>query len=282
MLNRPLMLRLLSPLAPLVLASALAAQPSVPVSNDLFTPTTSAPRVVIPVAGAIAGNNGTFFRSDINVINFRNADQRVALHWLPQGGTGDDVPERTIAVGARSGFSSEDFVTYILNTSGLGAIEIVAVDANGAPDPNGQLHATSRIWTPRPDGAGGTLSQTFPALIIQNSAVQTKWIFGVRRDLDRYRLNAGVMNNASIAQRYRITTIGSQTGAGETTEIDVPARSIQQINLPGTSNGTFQVIVQNISTNGLGTSWQAWASSVDNITGDAWSQVAFPAPSTTP
>ncbi|MEA2489771.1 MAG: hypothetical protein QOH21_1563 [Acidobacteriota bacterium] len=276
------MFRLLSPLAPLLLASTLAAQPSTPVTNDLFTPTTSGPRLVIPVAGAIAGSNGTFFRSDINVINFRNADQRVEMHWLPQGSSGDSVPDRTLNVGARSGFSSEDFVTNVLNQSGLGAIEIIAVTADGTPDPNGQLHATSRIWTPRPDGASGTLSQTFPALIVQNVANNIKWIFGVRRDADRYRLNAGVMNNATVAQRFRITTVGSQTGAGESTEIDVPARAIQQINLPGTSNGTFQVIVQNISTNGIGTSWQAWASSVDNITGDAWSQVAFPAPSTAP
>lgn len=277
MLSQSLQLRLLSSLAPLVLATALVAQPSVPETNDLFTPTTSGPRLLIPVAGAIAGNNGTFFRSDINVINFRNAEQRIQLHWLPQGGSGDDVPEREINVGARSGFSSEDFVTNILNQSGLGAIEIIAVTANGTPDLNGELHATSRIWTPQPSVTEGTMSQTFPALLVPNVANQTKWIFGVRRD-SRYRLNAGVTNTATIAQRFRITTIGSQTGAGESTEVDVPARGVQQVNLSGAANGTFQVIVQNISTNGTGTSWQAWASSVDNATGDAWSQVAFPAP----
>jgi hypothetical protein len=281
MLNQSRLSRLLSSLAPLFLASALVAQPSVPRTDDVFTPITSSPRLLIPVAGSIAGNNGTFFRSDINVINFRSADQRIQLHWLPQGGTGDDVAEREITMGARSGFSSEDFVANILGVSGLGAIEIIAVTANGTPDLNGELHATSRIWTPTPNATEGTMSQTFPALVVSNVANQTKWIFGVRRD-SRYRLNAGVTNTATIAQRFRITTIGSQTTTGESMEVEVPARGVQQVNLQGAANGTFQVIVQNISTNGTGTSWQAWASSVDNFSGDAWSQVAFPAPTAAP
>lgn len=260
----------------LLLATSALAQPVQP--DDLIIPQTGANRLIIPVAGSVAGGAGTFFRSDINVINFRNADQRVEMHWLPQGASGDSVADRTISVGARSGFSSEDFVTNILGTSGLGAIEIVAVTSSGEVDPNGLLHATARIWTPVPESGEGTMSQTFPALILTASNVQTKWIFGVRRD-PRYRLNVGITNNSTVAQRFRITTIGSQTGGGETTELDVAARSMQQINLPGTANGTFQIVVQNISVTTVVTTWQTWASSVDNVTGDAWSQVGFPAAS---
>lgn len=261
----------------LALSTAAFAQPSQPEPNDLIVPQTGSNRIIIPVAGSLQGANGTFFRSDINVLNFRNADQRVEMHWLPQGSAGDLIADRTISVGARSGFSSEDFVTNVLGQSGLGAIEIVAVTATGEVDPNGLIHATARIWTPVPNASEGTMSQTFPALIAATSSVQTKWIFGVRRD-PRYRLNAGVANNANVAQRFRITTIGSQTGGGETVELEIPARSIQQINLPGSANGSFQVIVQNISVTTVATTWQAWASSIDNVTGDAWSQVAFPAP----
>lgn len=263
----------------LTLSFAAVAQNVEP--NDLIIPQTATNRIIIPVAGAIAGGGNTFFRSDINVINFRNADQRVELHWLPQGSAGDSVADRVISVGARSGFSSEDFVTNILNQSGLGAIEIIATTATGEVDPAGQLHATARVWTPVPNSTAqnpGTMSQTFPAIVLTTSNVQTKWIFGVRRDLDRYRLNAGITNNSTVGQRFRITTIGSQTGGGETVELEVPARSMQQINLPGSANGAFQIIVQNISVTTVVTSWQAWASSVDNVTGDAWSQVAFPAP----
>ncbi|HEX6161473.1 MAG TPA: hypothetical protein VF111_14955 [Thermoanaerobaculia bacterium] len=263
----------------LTLSFAAVAQNVEP--NDLISPQTGTNRIIIPVAGAIAGGGNTFFRSDINVINFRNADQRVELHWLPQGSAGDSVADRVISVGARSGFSSEDFVTNILNQSGLGAIEIIATTATGEVDPAGQLHATARVWTPVPNSTAqnpGTMSQTFPAIVLTTSNVQTKWIFGVRRDLDRYRLNAGITNNSTVGQRFRITTIGSQTGGGETVELEVPARSMQQINLPGSANGAFQIIVQNISVTTVVTSWQAWASSVDNVTGDAWSQVAFPAP----
>ncbi|HEY0139928.1 MAG TPA: hypothetical protein VGF48_03475 [Thermoanaerobaculia bacterium] len=269
-------MRYTSLLLSLLLATSALAQSVEP--NDLIIPQTGSNRLIIPVAGSLPGAAGTFFRSDINVINFRNADQRVEMHWLPQGSAGDSVADRTISVGPRSGFSSEDFVTNILGTSGLGAIEIIAVTSTGEVDPNGLLHATSRIWTPVPNSTEGTMSQTFPGIILTPSNVQTKWIFGVRRD-PRYRLNVGITNNSTVAQRFRITTIGSQTGGGETVELEIPGRSMQQVNMPGTANGTFQIVVQNISLTTVVTTWQTWASSIDNVTGDAWSQVGFPAAS---
>lgn len=265
----------------LAVAANVLAQPSTPKTNDLVTLQTSSARILIPVAGTVQGANDTFFRSDINIINFRDADQRIELRWLPQNTSGDAVPPRNITVTARSGFFSEDFVTNVLGESGLGAIEVTGVTAQGAFDQAAQLHATVRIWTPHPT-AGGTMSQTFPAIALANNSIQTKWIFGVRRD-SRYRLNVGVTNTATVAQRYRVTTIGSAPpGTGETVEFDVPSRSMIQTSIPGGTGGAFQIVVQNISTNGLGTSWQTWASSIDNVTGDAWSQMGFPAPSGTP
>ena len=46
------------------------------------------PQLLIPAAGALQGQNGTFFRSDITLINYRGADQRVRLQWLPENVTG--------------------------------------------------------------------------------------------------------------------------------------------------------------------------------------------------
>lgn len=263
-----------------LLALPLAAQPSVPETNDLVTLQTASARILIPVAGTVEGANGTFFRSDINIINFRDVDQRIELRWLPNAANGETLTPETITIAARSGFFSEDFVTNVLGESGLGGIEIVGVTSTGAFDQAAQIHATVRIWTPHP-AAGGTMSQTFPAVVLANNATQTKWIFGVRRD-NRYRLNVGITNTATITQRFRITTISSSTGTGETLEVELPPRSILQAGIPGSTGGAFQIVVQNISTNGIGTSWQTWASSIDNTTGDAWSQMGFPAPSASP
>ncbi len=256
------------------LTLALALTTFAQQTNELIVPQSAAPQVVIPVAGNAAGANGTYFRTDINVINFRTAMQRVALYWLPQGGSGSSLPVRIIDINPQSGFASEDFVGEILLRTGIGAIQFIAVTAEGAPDPNGLLHVTSRIWTPRPDGGGGTMSQTFPAIIRGEAAPSiVKAIFGQRRS-SQYRLNAGVMNQASTTQRFRITAHISGGGTDtQVTEIDVPARSIQQITVGGTSSGTVQVLIENIT--GTAGDWHGWASSVDNESGDAWSQVAF-------
>ena len=244
-------------------------------TDDLIIPQAAAPLVIMPVAGNAAGANGTFFRTDMNVINLRNAAQRVALYWLPQGQSGTALPTRIIDLNAASGFSSEDFVGEILNRSGIGAIQFAALNPDGSPDQNGLLHVTSRIWTPRPDGAAGTMSQTFPA-VVGGAADQSnlKVIFGMRRSA-QYRLNAGAMNPASTMQRFRVTAHISGSGGLDTqvVEFDVSPRSIQQVTMPGTSSGTVQVLIENI-TGGAG-DWHGWASSVDNQSGDAWSQLAF-------
>ena len=43
--------------------------------------------------------------------------------------------------------------------------------------------------------------------------------------------------------------------------------------VPGTSAGTVQVLIENLT--GTAGEWHGWGSSVDNQSGDAWSQIAF-------
>lgn len=260
-------MRFRGPLLLLVLVTAFAGT----ASADLIVPQTSAPRILIPVAGDAPGANGTHFRSEITVLNFRESEQRVMLLWYPQNGS---PFSRTITINGRSGITSQNFVADIMQTSGIGAIDIVAVNAENGLDPLGQLHAAARIWTPQPNVAGGEMSQPFPALVFTSSQSPLKWIMGMRRDPD-HRLNVGIVNPSATAQRFRVTVAG--LGPAETVEIDVPAQAVRQTLMPGTSAVT-QVIVQNITGAGASTTWHAWASSVHNVTGDAWSQTAFPAP----
>lgn len=71
--------------------------------------------------------NGTFFRSDIAIFNYRESLQNVVLQWLPQGQSGLGETIAQIGIPGRSGIISEDFVTSILNRSGLGAIVVTAI-----------------------------------------------------------------------------------------------------------------------------------------------------------
>lgn len=254
----------------LLLASAAGA--------DLIIPQASSPQILIPVAGDAQGANGTHFRTDLSIVNFRSVEQRVAVRWMPADRSGESVPLRTITVNARSGFSSNDFVGTVLGQTGLGGILMTAVNANGQFDPDGQLHATVRIWTPQPNVANGTMSQTFPAIIPTATGFPVKWIFGARRS-EQYRLNIGVVNPDSVAAMYRVSIINSQ-GARESRDYTLQPFSIHQEGFPGTLD-TIQVIVERLNPT-TNSAWQTWASSVDNVTGDAWSQMGFVAPATSP
>lgn len=245
-------------------------------SADLIVPQTAAARILIPAAGNAPGSNGTYFRSDIQLLNLRNATQRVQLFWLPQGSTGPSSGP-TMELAPLSGFTSEDFVTNVMLQSGVGGIEIVGVTDSGQPDPGAQLHVTSRIWTPRPDGADGTMSQTFPALIMPGSTARGKSVFGIRHS-NQYRLNVGITNPSLTLHHFRVTAAVATTTGLQTVqfELDVKPRSIEQRLVTGlTGQGTVQVLIENL-TAGNATDWQGWASSIDNDSGDAWSEIAFP------
>src|SRR6185436_17085903 len=103
-------------------------------SDNVVLPLEYNNQLLIPVAGAVPGANGTFFKSDINIINLRNAEQRIRLRWLPQGRSGLDVPVKEMTIAAATGFFSEDFGTNVMEQTGLGAIQIVGLRSDGQPD----------------------------------------------------------------------------------------------------------------------------------------------------
>lgn len=244
---------------------------------DLIVPQTSASRLLIPIAGETAGANGTHFRTDISLTNFRDGEQRVALRWLPADRSGADVPLRFVTLNGRSGISSNDFVGSVLGQTGLGGILIYGVDAQGQFDESAQLHATSRIWTPEPNVPNGTMSQAFPAIVYEPSIGRIKWILGMRRS-EQYRLNVGLVNPHSTAMAFRIRVITAQATV-ELRDVVLQPYSIHQEGMAGTIE-PFQIIIEVNDTNPPSLlAWQSWASSIDNVTGDAWSQMAFRAPS---
>jgi hypothetical protein len=261
----------------LILLSLLATFPAV---ADLINPLTSANRLLIPVAGDTPGANGTHFRSDITIVNLRNVEQRVVLRWFAQGGSGSpdgSAPMRTLTIGPRSGITSENFVRNVMFQEGVGSIEVTGANDDGTP---AQLHVAARIWTPQPNVPNGEMSQSFPALVFDQTPVQVKWILGMRRDAN-HRLNVGVVNTSTSTQQYRISVVSLATGTpSEVIDVTLGPLSMRQVLTTGT-DAVAQIIVQNVSA-AQTTWWHAWASTVNNVTGDAWSQMAFPAPAVAP
>ena len=235
-------------------------------------PLGAASQILIPAAGSVAGANGTFFHSDISIINLGASDQQVLLQWLPQSGTGPTVTN-TITIAARSGIRSADFVRDYLNVSGLGALLISAQTSTGLPDGTAALYVNSRIWTPQP-GTDGTTSQSFPAIPANtiNTPAAALFAVGGPDNIANYRVNVGIVNlDPTNAQTFTVQIGGSPTGF----LVTVPALSMQQIALGSGLSATTQVSIRNATAAATRSNlWTAYGSTVDNFTGDAWSEIA--------
>lgn len=242
-------------------------------ANGQIVATRSAvPQLLIPAAGAQQGGGNTFFRSDITIINYRTVAQRVRLQWLPQNLPGAGVASVDITINASSGIASEDFVTNTMQQSGLGAIMVTGIDATGAFDSSALLVATSRIWTPA-QGSSGTESESLPSVATTdiNSGIVT--ILGARREV-RYRTNVGIVNLSTAAQTYQVS-VGGSFGT-QSQQVTVAAMSMGLFPVTGASSTTpLQIQIVNVGTPPRSTFWVGYASSIDNITGDAWSMLGF-------
>jgi hypothetical protein len=87
-----------------------------------------------------------------------------------------------------------------------------------------------------------------------------------------YHCNIGIANLSAAPRTYAVHVSGD-SGSTDFT-VSVPAYSLIQTAIPP---GVFSVLDLIITPQGPGTGfWAAYGSSVDNITGDAWSNKAFP------
>jgi hypothetical protein len=217
---------------------------------------------LIPAAGSLAGNFGTFFRSDVTLANRRSVDQIIAVLWVARGVNNSSSPVQRFTLRANTTTVISDFVSRSLGKSGLGSIVVIAQDSAGNVDTLGQIDGFSRIWTNQP-GAPGTVSQDFPPVGVQDS-LATSYGYGLRQD-EQYRTNVGLVNLYETAQTFTIAVSGLR---GSTTfTVTVQPYSMEQPALPA---GIYGDLYLRISSGPNLNWWSAYGTSVDNITGDGW------------
>lgn len=235
-----------------------------------LTSAASAQQFLLPAAGSIQGANGTFFRSDVAIWNFRAEPQKLVLRWMPQGVTGLGIPPVEITIPAYSGIQDPDFAANVMHQQGtLGAIYIQAVRADGTLDPNSRLSIQSRIYTPQPDTRGYS-SQSFDAIRVTQIAGENRVITNQRNDF-RYRLNVGIVNlDQTSGHTWQLVSDNA------TTPVFVPPFSMHQVSVPRFDNDTTVPLVRIIGNGGGQTTWVAYGSSVDNTSGDGWTSLAYP------
>ena len=245
-----------------------------PLSANLIQPISASGQILIPAAGSVEGANGTFFRSEVVVVNFAQRTQQISMRWIPHVDSDVESQVTVTTLGPNAGFRYDDFVRQVLGQRGLGSVIITAV-TNGQADPNGLLYATSRIYTISP-AAAGQASQSFDTIPTSTiNTPQTVAIFGLRRS-SLFRVNVGIVNLDPVnAQTFLITDPTPLVDPPITYTLTIPPMRMRQINLPGDAE-VPQINVQNITANATRTTqWIAYGSSVDNVTGDSWSEIAI-------
>ena len=243
-------------------------------TDGLVIPEGSTTQILIPALGAVAGANNQFFKSDVTLFNYATHDQRVRFNWLPAGQDGTNVPARELVIAARRAIASEDFVTAYLQQTGLGALLITPVTDTGSIDLSAKLFATSRIYSNPPKSDEGTVSQTFNAVPISAALNLRQSIVGLKHD-ERFRMSVGIVNLEPTTQTYQLTFLGTAGGQLDNVTVSVPPMSLLQVSAPGTAHVNMQVGVTSLTQ---GPKWLSFGSSVDNTTGDSWSELGFVQP----
>ncbi|MDQ6801436.1 MAG: hypothetical protein M3041_11410 [Acidobacteriota bacterium] len=254
--------------APQTIAEAVGAHPRVRAS--VVTLDVHDTAFIIPVAGNTAGSNGTYFRSDVSIANFRSATQRFGVGWLAQGSNNASSPLQYFTIPANTVANLNDFVGATLGKTGLGGLFIEGVDAAGALDSNASMDAFSRIWTQEPTVNGitinGTVSQNFDAVSLDDSIGSlTAYIIGLKQST-AFRTNVGIVNLDTVQHTWTIRS--AITGASST--VTVLPFSISQTSAPAGSADSGGNVALTLNSDGSGFNWTAYGSSSDNVTGDGW------------
>lgn len=245
------------------------------VHASVITDSVSARALVIPAAGSLAGGGGTFFRSDVTLVNYRSTAQQVIAGLWASGTTNnfDIANYKILTLQPNSFVTVQDFVVNALGKSNvLGSI--VVVPYNGADlDPFGAIDGFSRIYTKQP-GSNGTVSQPFDAVdpdTFSTPVIDEAISLGLRQDAD-FRTNFGIVNVDDTDRIFKVTFIGEKLTT--TLTVTVKAFGMIQQAIPAGDYGALQIVYQLTNAGSDFVTWIGYASSTDNITGDGWVSLA--------
>jgi len=244
-------------------------------SASVVQPVGASPQVLIPAAGSTGGQNGTFFRSDISIVNLATHDQTVLVRWLPQPGITAPAPA-TLQLHALTGIRSADFVNDYLGQTGLGAIIVTGVLSDGTTlDPTARLFVSARIWTPQP-GTTGTTSQDLVTVPVSGINTPVAGIFGVggADTPQQYRVNVGIINvDPSNTQTFLVSSTGAN-GSVTSSIVTLPPMTMEQISSVAPFSPP-EILIQNQTPTATRSNlWTAYGSTVNNVTGDASTEIA--------
>lgn len=243
---------------------------------------TVGPKLVLPIVGNAAGQNGTFFKSAVTLMNFKGygggqtlQTQRIKVEYYTAGVSN---------VGATPTFFDLKFLGqhwdnflaefFTPAKTGIGTLVITAVDSQGNLDTGALIDAVTRIYTAQPTSTGcpvpgGSVSQAMSAFQPEDleGPDETGYIYGLRQD-PQFRTNLGIVNHDVVAHTFTVNIYKFNGQESVTFTRTVEAKSLSHQSIPAGDYG--QSMVVEIYTDDGGFFWSSYGSSVDNATGDGW------------
>jgi hypothetical protein len=221
----------------------------------------AAPGGTVPVVANNAGAAGTFWRSDVNIVNVGGIDTQVVLQLFPElvGGS----PAFDLAILDPIGLAAGEQ----LSISNVVQTRFGLVDAkgglriysnNGAP-----LVISSRTYTSDPS-SGGTYGQDVNGVMVAREA----WASGLRHD-SLYRSNLGIFYPGLEPAQFSVmvySSDGEEVGSGTISfsQAGFIQRSLDSFNVSMMIDGYLKLTCSDPTVG-----WFAYASRVDQISGDA-------------
>jgi hypothetical protein len=231
--------------------------------------------LVLP-AGDVDGAEGTHFRTDLELMNHRLVEANVWIGYYAGGFLyGDPAAEAWLTIPALSTRIVPNVTGGFFGAPGMLGSIVINSPHNGLDrfNADAKLTATYRIWTPSPGNPEGSMSQSSRAVDLEAlpRGDQVRRVIGVRLDA-AFRCNVGIASGSYHSRMFRITA--SSPSGSVTTTVSVAGSNLTQVALPAANLGYVTVTIQPLDPRDDW--WTAYATSVDNVSGDSWLQNAMP------
>lgn len=207
-------------------------------------------RRIVPVVGHAAGANGTFFRTDLRLLNSSPSQTHASLVFTPSGADGRTVfGAVSIVLPPQTVVAIDDVVARVFGAGGLGQLEI----SSGEP-----VAVSTRTWT---RGERGTFGFSLAAKIGLSVSREPRFVAGLRTT-ETFRTNLGFAEISGAPARVTVKLRSAL--ASETFSVDVLPHSHVQVPVAFRADP----FVAEVRVEGEGRV-MAYGAVVDNRSGDA-------------
>lgn len=238
--------------------------------------------ITLPIVGNVFLPNVTY-RTELVLRNHRDVPQQVVIEYIggPEQPGGFMPYDGLVALDARGTHFYKQGLIPNTNGTFIRAMRLWAVKATGQTDAGGQA-----LFTPDPDarieamayvvgdrgrfGYLGSSRQEIQATASTEYHAREAIFHGITHEAGIYT-NIGITN----MDETRSVTFFVEFPGLQPIEVHVPPRSMRSIRLPGDGGLARQLRIYPDWANngGAPTPWVAYTSSVDTLTGDAWTGV---------